>query len=108
MKWMKGAKEGIVIAGSQGQGNDLTQLSGPYGIAVDQLGSVYVAEWNNQRVMRWPKGATQGSILVGGNGEGEEANQFNRPCGLSFDLQNNLYIVDYFNRRVQKFNIYSS
>ena len=27
MKWVKGAKEGIVVAGGRGKGNDLTQLS---------------------------------------------------------------------------------
>ncbi|CAF5034009.1 unnamed protein product, partial [Rotaria sp. Silwood1] len=67
MKWMEGAKQGIVVAGGQGKGNGLTQLSSPQGVVVDQLGTVYVADdWNN-RIMRWPKGATQGSVIVGGN-----------------------------------------
>ena len=44
MKWMKGAKEGIVVAGGQGQGNSLTQLSHPQGVIVDDLGNVYVAD----------------------------------------------------------------
>jgi DNA-binding beta-propeller fold protein YncE len=105
MKWMKGAKEGIVVAGGHDQGNSLTQLSYPYGIIVDQLGTVYVADCNNHRVMRWPRGATQGSVVVGGNGLGGEANQLNYPISLAFDRQNNLYVVDNNNHRVQKFNI---
>ncbi|CAF4538189.1 unnamed protein product, partial [Rotaria magnacalcarata] len=44
MKWMEGAKQGIVVAGGQGQGNGLTQLSYPHGVVVDQLGTVYVAD----------------------------------------------------------------
>ena len=40
MKWMEGAKEWIVIAGGQGKGNRLTQLSSPYRLIVDHLGSV--------------------------------------------------------------------
>ena len=56
MKWMKGAKEGIVVAGGQGQGNSLTQLSYPQGVIVDHLGNVYVADsWkssNNALVKR--------------------------------------------------------
>ncbi|CAF5163303.1 unnamed protein product, partial [Rotaria sp. Silwood1] len=83
MKWMEGAKQGIVVAGGQEQGNDLTQLSYPEGVVVDQLGTVYVADRGNNRIMRWPKGATQGSVIVGGNGSGngsgEQSNQLNVP-----------------------------
>ena len=105
MKWMKDAKEGIVVAGGQGQGNGLTQLSNPAGIIVDQLGTVYVADFLNHRVMRWLKGATQGSVLVGGNGQGEQPNQFKYLRGLSFDREGNLYVVDSGNDRVQKFDV---
>ncbi|CAF4283717.1 unnamed protein product, partial [Rotaria sordida] len=31
MKWIKDATEGIVVAGGQGNGNDLAQLSDPRG-----------------------------------------------------------------------------
>ncbi|CAF5123237.1 unnamed protein product, partial [Rotaria sp. Silwood1] len=55
------------VAGGQGQGNDLTQFSCPRGVVVDQLGTAYVADTGNNRIMRWPKGATQGSVIVGGN-----------------------------------------
>ena len=102
---MKGAKEGIVVAGGQGQGNSLTQLSSPRGVVVDQLGTVYVTDLGNHRVMRWPKGATQGSVVVGGKEPGEQANQLSGPVGLSFDREGNLYVVDLNNHRVHKFNI---
>ncbi|CAF5005052.1 unnamed protein product [Rotaria sp. Silwood1] len=94
MKWMEGAKQGIVVAGGQGQGNGLTQLSYPEGVVVDQLGTVYVADGGNNRIMRWPKGATQGSVIVGGNGSGGQSNQLCGPIGLSFDRNGNLYVVD--------------
>jgi DNA-binding beta-propeller fold protein YncE len=105
MKWMEGAKEGIVVAGGQDEGNSLRQLSYPYGVVVDQLDTVYVADCGNARIMRWMKGATQGNIIVGGNGEGKQSNQLNDPVGLSFDRHGNLYVVDWGNHRVQKFNI---
>ena len=108
MKWVEGAKQGIVVAGGQGQGNGLTQLSYPLGVVVDQLGTVYVADEGNDRIMRWPKGATQGSVIVGGNGGGGQSNQLNGPFGLSFDRHGNLYVVDCGNDRVQKFNIDSN
>ena len=105
MKWVEGAKQGIVVAGGQGQGNGLKQLSSPRGVVVNQFGTVYVADWGNDRIMRWPKGAAQGSVIVGGNGEEGQSNHLNGPIGLSFDRHGNLYVVDYGNHRVQKFNI---
>ncbi|CAF5099505.1 unnamed protein product [Rotaria sp. Silwood1] len=108
MKWMGGAKQGIVVAGGQGQGNDLTQLSSPQGVVVDQFGTVYVADGWNNRIMRWPKGATQGSVIVGRNGSGGQSSQLNGPVGLSFDRHGNLYVVDNGNHLVQKFELQSN
>ncbi|CAF1528088.1 unnamed protein product [Rotaria sp. Silwood1] len=105
MKWNKDAKEGVAVAGGQGQGEALTQLSHPNGLFVNTLGTIYVADMQNHRVMRWPKGAKQGTVIVGGNGKGAGANQFNHPVGLSFDRQGNLYVVDYWNHCVQFFSI---
>ncbi|CAF3590914.1 unnamed protein product, partial [Rotaria socialis] len=82
MKWNKSAKEGIVVAGGQGPGSALTQLFGPEGIFVDTLGTLYVADSSNHRVMRWSQGdKKQGTVIVGGNGYGAGANQFNFPAG---------------------------
>ncbi|CAF1645427.1 unnamed protein product, partial [Didymodactylos carnosus] len=57
--------QGIVMAGDQGEGNGLTQLSYPGGVVVDQLRTVFVADRGNHRIMRWPKEATKGSVIVG-------------------------------------------
>ncbi|CAF4064092.1 unnamed protein product, partial [Rotaria sp. Silwood1] len=79
MKWVEGAKQGIVVTGGQGQGNGLTQLSCPEGVVVDQLDTVYVTDAGNDRIMRWPNGAKQGSVIVGGNGAGGPSNQLSVP-----------------------------
>ena len=105
MKWNKGAKEGIMVAGGQGQGSALTQLSYPRGLFVDTSGAIYVVDDENHRVLRWPKGAQQGTVIVGGNGQGNATNQLNYPVGLSFDRHRNLYVVDCYNHRVQRFDI---
>ncbi|CAF4839150.1 unnamed protein product, partial [Rotaria socialis] len=95
-----------VVAGGQGQGSALTQLSYPYGIFVDTLGTLYVADSWNHRVMRWTQGdKKQGTVIVGGHGEGAGANQFQYLRGLSFDRHGNLYVVDNENNRVQRFSI---
>ncbi|CAF4552709.1 unnamed protein product, partial [Rotaria socialis] len=81
MKWMEGARQGIVMTGGQEQGNGLTQLSYREGVVVDQLGTVCVADSMNHRIVRWPKGATQGSVIVGGKVEGGESNQLYASVG---------------------------
>ncbi|CAF4321325.1 unnamed protein product, partial [Adineta steineri] len=108
MKWMEGAKEGIVVAGGQGKGNNLTQLSSPYGVIVDQFDTVYIVDCGNHQIVRWPNGATEGNIVVGGNGCGDKTNQLNYPVGFSFDQFGNLYVSDNGNHRIKKFNILSS
>ncbi len=82
----------------------LAQLDGPHGVVADQLGTVYVADYCNHRIMRWPTGATQGSVIAGGNGAGEGSNQLDSPRGLLFNRHGNLYVVDEYNHRVQKIN----
>ncbi|CAF4575826.1 unnamed protein product, partial [Rotaria sp. Silwood2] len=99
---------GIVLADGQGQGNRLKQLSCPFGVVVDQLGTVYVTDLANHRIIRSPKGAVQGSIIVGGNGQGQQSNQLDYPMHLSFDRHGNLYVAEWGNNRVQKFNINSN
>jgi sugar lactone lactonase YvrE len=92
-----------VAGGSHGNGTD--QLAFPNSVIVDQLGTVYVADADNERIVRWPRGATSGSVIAGGRGRGSQLDQFWSPTDLSFNLQGNLYVVDDTNHRVQKFAI---
>jgi len=105
MKWLKDANEGIVVAGGQGRGNSLKQLSYPRGLVVNELGDIYVADYENNRIMCWSLGCGEGRVIVGGNGEGEGSNQLNGPRGLSFDVENNLYVGDCGNNRIQRFEV---
>ncbi|CAF1593369.1 unnamed protein product [Rotaria magnacalcarata] len=105
MKWIKGANEGIVVTEGQGKWNVLTQLKNPQGLFVDTLGTLYVADSENHRIMCWSQGAKQGTVIVGGNGRGAGANEFNYPIGLSFDRHGNLYVADMNNYRVQRFSL---
>ena len=60
---------------------------------VDQLGTLYVTDYGNNRVVRWPKEAVQGDTIV------HQPNMLD----LSFDRPNNLYVLDYLNSTVHKF-----
>ncbi len=82
---MRDEKEGIVVADGQGQGKSPTQLSFPHEIFVNQLGTLYLTDCNNHRVMRWLKGATQVTALVDENRHGKQLNQFHYSMDLSFD-----------------------
>jgi sugar lactone lactonase YvrE len=105
MKLLKGAKGGIVVAGGRWAGRELTQLDGLNGVWVDDMGTVYVAEGNNDRVTRWLKGETRGVMVVAENGCGSVTNQLNFPKGLSFDRRGNMYAADCRNHRVQQLKL---
>ncbi|CAF2800375.1 unnamed protein product [Rotaria sp. Silwood2] len=67
------------------------------------MGTLYVADPENNRIMRWPKGAKQGRIII--IGRADEAAPFNGPAGLSFDHHGNLYVADETNHRVRRFDL---
>ena len=81
-KWAKGAKESIVVAGGNGMGEDLTQLSNPRGLWVDDYGHVHVADQANHRLVCWKKGVQGGTLIVDENGRGALANQLSDPHGV--------------------------
>ena len=105
VKWANNAKEGVIVAGGNGEGDRSTQLSCPSGVTVDSFGQIYVADKGNDRVVRWCEGAKEGMIVVGGNGRGERANQLRCPASLAFDKERNLYVAEFGNHRIQKFVI---
>ncbi|CAF4265746.1 unnamed protein product, partial [Adineta steineri] len=62
-RWKMGEyyNEGIIVAGGNGQGNQLNQLSCPLFIFVDEEQSIYVSDGGNNRVMKWRKDAKEGT-----------------------------------------------
>jgi sugar lactone lactonase YvrE len=97
----KGKQTGITIAGGNGQGNQLNQLSHPYGICIADDQTIYIADCDNNRIVQWKSNAISGKTVAGGNGEGCQLNQLNSPLDVIIDKQtNSLIIADYGNRRV--------
>ena len=53
MRWNKGAKQGLIMAGGYGKGDQANQLSSPLGLKLDRQGNVYVVDNGNCRVQRF-------------------------------------------------------
>ncbi|CAF4007438.1 unnamed protein product, partial [Adineta steineri] len=101
-RWKMGEynNEGIVVAGGNGRGNQLNQLSWPTFIFVDEDQSIYVSDQSNDRVMKWRKDAKEGTVVAGGNGRGRNLNQLYQPEGVIVDHFGQIYVSDYMNLRV--------
>ncbi|CAF1397112.1 unnamed protein product, partial [Adineta ricciae] len=102
IQWKQGAKDGIVVAGGNGEGNDFNQLFAPGTLWVDKDYSVYVSDARNHRVMKWLKGAKEGIVVAGGHGRGNNLNQLDLPRGLIVDHLSNVYVGDTGTYRVMR------
>ena len=67
-RYRRGECQGTVVAGGNGKGNRLDQLSNPANVFVDRDHSVYVSDWGNHRVMKWMEGRKEGIVVAGGQG----------------------------------------
>ncbi|CAF3702332.1 unnamed protein product [Rotaria sp. Silwood1] len=101
-RYQIGDKNGIIVAGGNGKGTGLNQLSLPTYIFVDQQQNVYVSDWNNHRVMKWNKGAKEGIVIAGDQGEGDALTQLSYLQGLFVDTLGTIYVADSWNHRVMR------
>ena len=99
-RWKIGESNGTVVAGGNGEGNRLDQLSYPTFISVDHSESLYITDYNNHRVMEWAKGAKEGVVVAGGRGQGSSLAQLSHPGQVAVDQLDTVYVTDYKNRRV--------
>ncbi|CAF5057900.1 unnamed protein product [Rotaria sp. Silwood1] len=97
-----GDTKGTVVAGGNGKGNHLDQLSDPRYVFVDRDHSVYVSDNENHRVMKWEEGAKQGIIVAGGQGKGNSLTQLNEPRGVVVDQLGTVYVADSWNHRIMR------
>jgi hypothetical protein len=95
------ASTGVVVSswGSHGAGDG--QLDGPYAVAVDSSGSVYVTETGNFRVQKFDKnGVFQRRFGTNGTGSG----QFKNPRGIAVDATGRIFVSDETNQNCQAFS----
>ncbi|CAF1268651.1 unnamed protein product [Adineta steineri] len=100
-KFNKWKQNGVTVAGGNGKGPKLNQLNRPLGIYIDKNKNIFVADFNNHRIVEWKCGAKEGQIIAGGNGQGNRIDQLNSPRDVIVDEQNHsIIIADQGNRRV--------
>ncbi|CAF1478395.1 unnamed protein product [Adineta steineri] len=103
-RWKMGEynNEGIVVAGGNGEGDQLNQLNMPRFIFVDEDQSVYVSDFLNLRVMKWRKDEKEGKIVAGRNAQGGDLDKFSSPEGVVVDRLGQIYVTDMGNNRVMR------
>ena len=103
-RWRKGelgkGREGTIVAGGFGQGNQLNQLNRPTYIFIDREETLYVSDLENHRVMKWYKGASEGIIVAGGQEKGNSLKQLSHPRGLVVNELGDIYVADCENNRI--------
>ncbi|CAF1262445.1 unnamed protein product [Rotaria magnacalcarata] len=97
-----GENNGTLVAGGNGGGVGLNQLSYPAHLFFDRDHSLYVSEWTNHRVTKWNKGAKEGIVVAGGQGGGSALTQLQYPVGIFVDKLGTLYVADEQNCRVMR------
>ena len=110
-RWKNGeigkGKEGTIVAGGNGRGNQLNQLNGPSYIFIDRKETVYVSDCLNHRVMKWLKGAREGIVIAGEQDE-DSLNQLNHPQGLVVNEIGDIYVADWGNSRIMSWSLGST
>ncbi|CAF3769276.1 unnamed protein product [Adineta steineri] len=101
-KFNKWKQDAITIAGGNEQGQQLNQLHGPHGIFIDRKKNIFIADFNNHRIIEWKNNAKEGKIIAGGNGQGDQLSQLNFPAYIFVDEDQSVYVSDKDNHRVMK------
>jgi len=104
LKWKQQA---TTIAGGNREGNQLNQFNTPNGIYVDdQQQTIYVADYENHRIIKWKFGERNGEVVAGGNGKGYRIDQLNYPSNVILDKnKKSLIICDNRNQRVVRWSL---
>jgi hypothetical protein len=98
-------------SGYNGDGGAATKakLYGPFGVALDTAGNLFIADWFNYRVRRVDAGTgiittVAGSGSIGSSGDGGAATnaRLTDPTGVAVDRAGNLFITELNGQRVRR------
>ncbi|CAF1506140.1 unnamed protein product [Rotaria magnacalcarata] len=107
--WVLGATGWTPVAGhpAGSLGSTSTLLYSPYGLTLDSMGNVYVADTSNDRIQFFLAGQTNATTIAGVTGIAGATNQLLYfPYAVALDSTLNLYVVDTWNYRILKFQRY--
>ncbi|CAF0949135.1 unnamed protein product [Adineta steineri] len=62
--WDKWKQNATTVAGGNGKGKELNQLSGPLGIFIDKKKNIFIADYANHRIVEWKYNAKEGQIIA--------------------------------------------
>lgn len=72
----------------------MSLFNAPVGLVLDETSNtLYIADYNNDRIMKYILGNTNGTVIAGNHGFGRNATQLYRPYGLFFDSPTNSFII---------------
>ncbi|CAM4827426.1 unnamed protein product [Rotaria magnacalcarata] len=104
-RWSQNA---VTVAGDNIGGNGTDQLLWPDGLTVDGNQTIFVADYENNRIVQWNIDDSNGLVVAGGHGPGNKLNQLYHPIDVSIDKDtNSLIICDYGNKRVLQWSLQS-
>lgn len=95
----------VTVAGGNGTGSASNQVNLPRGIAIDDAGTLYVADTENHRVQRvtFDIGGTPTYTTVGGtDGQGNDPTELYSPSDVVPAADGSLYVIDTWNHRLQR------
>jgi sugar lactone lactonase YvrE len=97
---------GTGVPGSA-DGTDTATFNSPLGVAVDQLGNVYVADYGNNLIRKITSSGLVSTIAgkrgVSGSADGlDTAARFNLPESVAVDASGNIYVADNGNNEIRK------
>jgi sugar lactone lactonase YvrE/PKD repeat protein len=101
---------GVAAFGGDGGLATAAQINAPIGIAVDNFGNLFLADYSNNRIRMIDVSGIISTIAGTGtaayNGDGISATtaNLNGPTGVTLDAAGNIYIADYYNFRIRKIN----
>ena len=99
-------RNGTVVAGKTSSTNVFHQLNQPFGIDIDNDGTLFIADSENHRIVAWKANENQGEVIAGGKGKGNTTDQLDTPGVVLIDRINSCLIISEIgNRRISRWSL---